>query len=65
MAQAILVPGILILISILCFIWWLFLLIDCIKRNFANPTEKLLWIIVLLVGNFLGALIYYFLVKKK
>ena len=37
-------------------------LIDCVQRDFK---DKLLWVIVILVGGPIGALAYYFAVRKK
>jgi len=37
-------------------------LIDCVQRDFK---DKLLWAIVILVGGPIGALAYYFAVRKK
>jgi len=53
--------GILIfVIIILSFVFWLWMLIDVIK----NPIEnKVLWIIVLIIGGLLGAIIYFAVVK--
>jgi len=43
-------------------VFWIWMLIDCANRNFK---EKTTWIIILAVGNILGAIIYYLLVKRK
>ena len=40
----------------------LWMLIDCVQRDFK---DKLLWAIVILVGGPIGALAYYFAVRKK
>lgn len=55
---------------ILGFVFWLWMLIDCLKRpddKFAigGNNAKLIWILVILFAGFIGALIYYFLGKKK
>ncbi len=42
--------------------FWIWMLIDCAKRDFK---DKLVWIIVLLVGQGFGAILYYFMVKKS
>jgi len=44
-------------------VFWVWMLIDCLKRK--KFEDKLVWIIVLLLLNFLGAILYYFLVKSK
>jgi len=55
------------LVFLIFFIWWIFLLIDCVKRDFP---EKNTWLIVLIVGWLFGFvwlvdLLYYFMVVKK
>jgi hypothetical protein len=42
--------------------FWIWMFIDCIKRDFKDKT---LWIILLLLTNSLGAIIYFFVVKNK
>ncbi|MBI4019627.1 MAG: PLDc N-terminal domain-containing protein [Candidatus Aenigmarchaeota archaeon] len=44
----------------LAFTVWM--LIDCIQRDFK---DKLLWIIIIFIGGPIGALVYYFAVRKK
>lgn len=69
-AQGILVFGgmlvgmvvLLVLLSILGFAFWLWMLIDCLKRDFK---DKVVWVVMLLLTSILGALLYFFLVKRK
>lgn len=49
-------------IFILLFAFSLWMLIDAITRDFDN---KIVWIIVIIFLNFAGALLYYFLIKKR
>jgi len=61
---------ILILVAIVLFVFWLWMLIDSLKRpddKFAigGNYAKLIWILVIIFTGFLGALIYYFLIKRK
>ena len=45
---------------------WIWMLIDCLTRkDFDKEDDKLLWAIVILLGSWVGALLYYFLVKRK
>ncbi len=46
------------------FIFWLSMLIDCCKRNFNKGIERLIWLLIIIVGNLLGVTIYYFLVVR-
>jgi phospholipase D-like protein len=46
--------------------FWVWMLVDCIQRNFP-PNEqnaKIVWILVIVLAGWLGALIYFFVVKK-
>jgi len=51
------------LIGVLATIFWIWMLIDCLKRK--NFKDKLVWVIVLVFLNVVGAGLYYFLVKRK
>jgi ABC-type Fe3+-siderophore transport system permease subunit len=53
------------IISIAGLIFWIFMLIDCIKREFGTENEKIIWILVLALTGAIGAIVYYFLIKKK
>jgi len=52
------------LVTVGLFIFWIAMLIDCLSKK-RNKTDKLIWVIVLVFLQILGAFIYYFLVKKK
>jgi len=52
-------------ISILAFVFWILMLVDCVKRKFKEDSEKIIWILVLIFTGIIGALIYYFVVKHK
>jgi hypothetical protein len=58
-------------IGLALFIFWIFMLIDCIKRtNWKKESDKNLWLIVLIVGLVVGlgpiaAIVYYFAVKRQ
>jgi len=51
-----------IVISILCLIFWIFMLVDAIKKPIQH---KPLWIIILLLFGIIGAIVYYFAVKRS
>ena len=42
--------------------FWLWMLVDCIRRDF---TEKTKWLAIIILLNTVGALAYFFLVKRK
>ena len=51
------------LIGILTTIFWLWMLIDCIMNTALVGTEKIIWVLVVIFTHFIGALLYYFLVR--
>ena len=53
------------LFGLLLFVFWIWMLIDCLQRDFGDGSEKLIWVLVLVFLNFVGALIYYFIGRGK
>lgn len=51
-------------IAIYLFIFWIQMIIDCAKRKFKNDTDKIVWIIVIVLVQIIGAIIYYYVVRK-
>jgi len=51
----------LMVINILAFVFWILMLIDAIRRPIAN---KVVWILVLVFTGIIGALIYYFVIRR-
>ena len=50
------------LISVLCLVLWIVALVDCLKSNNSN---KLVWIIVIILVPFLGSILYFLIGKSK
>jgi len=46
------------------FVFWLWALIDCVTSRL-TVAEKLLWIIVILLFHFIGALLYFIFAKTR
>jgi hypothetical protein len=53
------------LIGLLIFIFWLWMLIECIMNKALTSTEKLIWVLVIIFLNGLGALLYFFIGRGK
>lgn len=57
-----------IAVALAFFIFWIIMLLDCIKRDFPQRST---WLIILIVSIFVGglywiaALVYFFVVKRK
>jgi predicted PurR-regulated permease PerM len=51
------------LFTIFLLFFWVWMLVDCLSRK--RFEDKLVWVIVLLFLNVVGAVLYYILVKSK
>jgi hypothetical protein len=57
-----------ILCVIAAFGFWLWMLIDCLLRSdeaFRGKNDRLIWTLVIILTNFVGAFIYLFVVKLR
>jgi hypothetical protein len=62
------ITGIYILLTLLgavffSFAFWLWMLVDCLKRK--KMKKKLLWVAILLFLNIVGSVLYFFAIKNK
>jgi len=44
-------------------IFWVWVLIDCLEKDFKDGNEKIVWVLVVILLHVLGALLYYLVVK--
>lgn len=54
----------LVALSLLGSVFWILMIIDAARRDFKNPNDKLIWIVILIFGNVIGAMVYYYVVKS-
>ena len=54
----------LIIILLLLLVTPIMALVDILKSNFGG-NDKLIWIIIVMLGSFVGALLYYLIGRKK
>jgi hypothetical protein len=40
--------------------FWIWMLIDCATKETTDGNEKIVWILIIILTNILGALIYFF-----
>lgn len=45
--------------------FWIIELVDAARRQFADQTVKIVWLLVIFFTHFLGAALYYFIGKKQ
>ena len=54
---------IVVIAALFLFVFWLWMLIDCLKRDFKKDIDKVIWILAIIFLHILGALLYYFIVN--
>ncbi|GAB2524978.1 PLDc N-terminal domain-containing protein [Spirosoma aerophilum] len=47
------------------FIFPIVALVDVIRSNFRGPNDKVIWVIIILFLNLIGALLYIFIGRKQ
>ena len=50
---------------LLCFVFWIWMLFDCITNSRLASTEKIIWVLVVFFLYALGGLIYFLVGRKK
>lgn len=52
--------------SIFMFVFWIIMLVDVIQRtNWSNDNDKTTWTLVVALTGGIGAIVYYFMVRRK
>ena len=46
--------------SLLMFAFWVWMLVDCALNEPSTGNDKIVWILVIVLASWVGALIYYF-----
>jgi hypothetical protein len=66
-AVGILIAFILFIVAlvILSIIFWIFMLVDSIQHKYKDSNDKVVWVLVIVFTGIIGALIYYFVVKRN
>ena len=41
------------------FVFWIWMLVDCLKNEPSEGNDKLIWVLVIVFLHFIGAAIYY------
>lgn len=54
-----------VLFVIALFVFWIWMIVDCAERDFKKKDDKIVWLLVVILVQIIGAIIYYFAVKRK
>ena len=52
-----------VLVGLLCFAFWIWMLVDCATKEPSQGNDKVVWILIIVLTHVIGALIY-FLVRR-
>jgi len=65
--ELLLILGLLLLVplSVAMMVFWIWMLIDAIQNKGLTETEKIVWVLVIALVHFIGALIYFFVGRPK
>ncbi len=50
-------------LALLTFIFWVWMLVDCVTKEASTGNDKLVWVLLLIFTHLLGAVLY-FLVRR-
>ena len=53
------------LLVLLYFIFWIWMLVDCLTNPALDSVEKLIWVAVIFFLHLVGALVYFFVAKNR
>lgn len=53
------------LIGLLCFAFWLWMLIDSLTNNGLEGSERVAWVLVIVLLPFIGSIIYFFVGRSR
>jgi Phospholipase_D-nuclease N-terminal len=60
-----LIPCFFGIVALLGTIFWIWAIIDCASNEPAGGNDKLIWLLVVILVHFVGALIYYFVRRPE
>lgn len=57
--------GLILLFTLGVLAFWIWMIVDCAQREFPPPNQnqKVVWILVIVLAGWIGALIYFFVVR--
>ena len=55
--------GALMIVGIAIIAFWIWMIVDVAQRKFKEKTEKIIWILVVVLLGWLGALVYFIVIR--
>ena len=57
--------GFIIALSLASFVFWIVEIIDAARRQWPDPNTKIIWLLVVVLGHGIGAIVYFFAGKPS
>ena len=54
-----------ILVTVVPTVFWIVEIVDVVRRDFNDDNTKIIWLLVVIFGHLIGALVYYFVGKNQ
>ncbi|MEX0774892.1 MAG: PLD nuclease N-terminal domain-containing protein [Phycisphaeraceae bacterium] len=58
------IPLIVVPVGLLAMAFWIWMLVDCLTKMPSEGNDKVIWVLVIVLTHWVGALIYFFVVKQ-
>jgi hypothetical protein len=55
--------GVFLIIVILLLAFWIWMIVDVAKRKFKNDLEKIIWLLIIVFVHWIGALVYFIVIR--
>lgn len=55
--------GLMAVVMVVLVAFWIWMIVDCAKRKFANSGEKIVWLVIVVIFGWVGALAYLIIIK--
>lgn len=52
-------------LMLLVFGFWIWMLVDVLRKDFPGENEKVIWVLVVVLLSWIGALVYFFVGRKN
>ena len=52
-------------LTIAAFVFWIWMLVDCVMNRGIDLTEKVVWAVIIALTHFIGALIYFIAARPR
>ncbi len=52
--------SLIVLAVLMAFVFWIWMLVDCATKEPSEGNDKVIWVLVIVLTNWVGALIYFF-----